>query len=150
VKTKKQKLLKIWNTIGKSTDKLFFISRHEPGQIQGKWLLVQIDQDGTNERAAKQKGEYHVQYYIRQETDARKNKIKECKHWPLLRELYTGGYLRPIIQIRPAKVETHLERNPTTVIWYQDTIDLFELQLAGPFDFQNNTNIVPLPKHGRN
>jgi hypothetical protein len=53
VKTKKQKLLKIWNTIEKSTDKLFFISRHEPGQIQGEWHLVQIDEDGTNKRAAK-------------------------------------------------------------------------------------------------
>jgi hypothetical protein len=124
-------------------DKPFFISRHEPGQIKGEWHLIQVDDDETNEKAAKQTGEYHIGYFIRQETDVKQKKIRECKHWPLLRELYTGGYLGPIIQIRPTKVETHLERNQTTIIWYQDTIDLFDLKLVGPFNFQNNTKIVP-------
>jgi hypothetical protein len=91
----------------------------------------------------KQAGEYHIRYYIRQEANAIQKKVKECKHWPLLRELYTGGYLGPIIQIRPSKVEIHLKNNPTTVIWYQDMIDLFNLKIIGPFDFQNNTNIIP-------
>jgi hypothetical protein len=143
VPRKKQRLLSLWNLTVKSKDKLFFISRHEPGQVKGEWHLIQVDQDDTNEKAAKQTGKYHIRYYIRQETDAKQKKIRECKHWPLLRELYTGGYLGPIIQIRPTKVETHLERNPTTIIWYQDTINLFDLKLVGPFNFQNNTNIVP-------
>jgi hypothetical protein len=138
VKTKKQQLLSLWNLTLKSKDKLFFISRHEPGQIKGEWHLIQVNDEETNEKAAKQTGEYHVRYFIRQETDAKQKKIRECKHWPLQSELYTGGTPHHTNQ-----TETHLERNPTTIIWYQGTIDLFDLKLVGPFNFQNNTNIVP-------
>jgi chemotaxis protein histidine kinase CheA len=85
VRTKKQQLQRLLTAISELTDKLFFISRHEPGQIKGKWHLVQIDGDDTNERAAKQSGQYHIRYYIRQDADTKQKKVKECKHWPLRR-----------------------------------------------------------------
>jgi hypothetical protein len=142
-KTRSQELKALWNTTNTSKDKLFFIRRHETGKDLAEWHLIQVDADEMNTAKAKRHGEYHVRYYIRNQADSQKKKTRECKFWPLLRELQTDGYLGPIIQVRPSRVDQFLTENPASYVWYQDTINLADVMITGPFDFATNHSIPP-------
>jgi hypothetical protein len=142
-KTRSQELTELWNKTNTSKDKLFFIRRHETGRDLAEWHLVQVDADEMNTAKAKRHGEYHVRYYIRHQADSQKKKTRECKFWPLLRELQTDGYLGPIIQVRPSRVDHFLNENPASYVWYQDTINLADTMITGPFNFTTNNIIAP-------
>jgi hypothetical protein len=174
--TDKELLKILWKDVHKSPDKLFFIRRHETGRDLAKWHVVQVDEEATDRRNAKRYGEYHVRYYLKNDTDAKRKKTRECQFWPLLRELLRDGYLGAIIQVKPNRVEKFLNDQPSKYVWYQDTINLADVMIAGPFEFskkqQHNipeatwkelldkaeeyrvdaTNVnrtIPLPKHKR-
>jgi hypothetical protein len=130
----------LWNDVHSSPDKLFFIRRHETGRDLAEWHLVQVDEEATDRRNARRYGEYHVRYYLKNETDAKKKKTRECQYWPLLRELLQDGYLGAIIQVKPSRVDKFLNDQPTKYIWYQDTINLADVMILGPFEFSKHQN----------
>ena len=110
-------------------------TRHETGRDLAKWNLVQVDEEATDRRNANRYGEYHVRYYLKNKTDAKKKKTRECQYWPLLQELLRDGYLGAIIQVKPSRVEKFLNDQPTKYIWFQDTINLADVMIQGPFEF---------------
>jgi hypothetical protein len=134
-KTERQLKQELWETIKKSKDKLFFIARRKAGQELGEWFTVQVDEEETNDTKARKYGEYHVRYYIKNYTESKKRLTRNCQFWPLLHELEPTGWLGPMIQVRPNKVEEWLETKAEKYIWYQDTINLATDMIYGPFDF---------------
>jgi hypothetical protein len=129
-----QQMQKLWRSIKKSRDKLFFIRRLEPGKTTADWHLVQVDLDETDPIQAKKIGQYHVRYYIRHHQQAKTKPIRECKQWPLIREM-KGEEFGAIIMVRPEKVGEVLAKRPHTRNWYQEGVNLAEDALVGPFDF---------------
>jgi hypothetical protein len=135
--TDKEILKTLWKDTHKSQDKLFFIRRHETGRDLAEWHLVQVDEEETNRTKARRYGEYHIRYFIKKDADAKKKKTRACQFWPLLWELLRDGYLGAIIQVKPTRVDKFLQEQPTKYIWYQDTINLADTMILGPFEFSN-------------
>jgi hypothetical protein len=125
----------LWNDVRSSVDKLFIIKRRTETNKRDDWHLVQLDLDETNNRQARTVGEYHVRYYVRHFGDAKKRLVRNCRFWPLIRELKPDGSFGDIIVLRPNKVEETLKKKPYTRGWYQDTMNLAEEGLVGPFNF---------------
>ena len=121
-----------------SKDKLFLIFRLRPGYKLRSWHLVQVDEDETNWRKAKAEGVYHVRYYVKSFADSKKFKGRECAYWPEIHEFKRDGVtMGPIVPTKPGrKVEKLLNNKANRFMWYQDTINLFDCMLEGPFDFE--------------
>ena len=134
----KEYLKELWTEITLSTDKLFFLQRREPGKQQADWHLIQIDLDETDPQKAKQLGEYHIRYYIRQYEDAKKRRVMDCRYWPLIRELRADGNFGAIVMIRPNKVDEILAKKPYTRGWYQDEANIAENGIIGPFNLDTS------------
>jgi hypothetical protein len=49
----------------------------------------------------------------------------------------------PMIPTKPSKVDKLLLERPHKVMWYQDTINLFEHKIVGPFNFADSEQNVP-------
>jgi hypothetical protein len=128
-------LTTLWKDIELSQDKLFFIQRHDTGRPRPEWHLVQVDLDETNPRTAKQNGEYHVKYYIRNYQQSKRRATRACKYWPLIREIRPDGNFGAILMVRPDKVDELLAKRPTSRGWYQREENLATNGLIGPFDF---------------
>ena len=133
-------LKEVWNDTQNSADKLYIIKRHDENKQNSAadWHLVQVDLDETNSRQARKLGEYHVKYYVRQFDDAKKKLVRNCRYWPLIREIKPDGYFGDIIVLRPSKVEETLRKKPYTRGWYQGKVNLAEVGLIGPFNFTTN------------
>jgi hypothetical protein len=94
-----------------------------------------VDLDKTNPRQVKKIGQYHVRYYIQhRHQQVKPRAIRECKQWPLIREM-KGEEFRAIIMVRPEKVEEVIAKRPHTRNWYQEGTNLAEDALVGLFDF---------------
>jgi hypothetical protein len=48
----------------------------------------------------------------------------------------------PMIPTKPSKVDKLLLERPHKVMWYHDTINLFEHKIVGPFDFAGSEQNV--------
>jgi hypothetical protein len=71
--------------------------------------------------------------------DSRRLKVRNCRYWPELHEFKQDGVtMGPMIPTKPSKVDKLLLEQPHKVMWYQDTINLFEHKIVGPFDFVDN------------
>jgi hypothetical protein len=127
----------MWKDIQESIDKLYIIRRKDNSRRPAEWHLVQVDLDETNERQARKIGEYRVKYYIRNYTDAKKRLGRNCRHWPLIREIKLDRNFSNIVVIQPNKVEETLSKRPYTHGWYQDTMNLAENGLIGPLNFSS-------------
>jgi hypothetical protein len=46
--------------------------------------------------------------------------------------------------VRPTRVTQFLDDNPASYVWYQDTINLADLMVTGPFDFTTNHRLPEL------
>ncbi len=128
----------LWNDIQKSADKMFLIQRPNETNKHGpaSWHVVQVDSDETNNRQAKRVGEYHVKYYVRNAIDSRKRLVRNCRYWPLIREIkQPSGEFGDIIVLRPNKVAELLAKRPYTRGWYQGIVNLAENGIIGPFNF---------------
>lgn len=77
--TDKEILKILWKDVHNSPDKLFFIRQHETGRDLAEWHIVQVDKEAMDRRNAKRYGKYHVQYYLKNDTDAKKKKSRECQ-----------------------------------------------------------------------
>jgi hypothetical protein len=129
--------------VRKSKDKLFFIVRQRPGWKLNSWHLVQVDEDETNWKKARSEGVFHVRYFVRALADSKKKKGRDCAYWPEIHEFKRDGQtMGPIVPTKPVKVEHLLSTKPFRYMWYQDTINLFENSIVGPFDFEDGF-IVP-------
>jgi hypothetical protein len=135
IKTTKQYVRQLWKDISESTDRLFFIRRHDEGIPRAEWHLVQVDLQESNQRLAKQQGTYHVRYYIRHHIQSKTRTTRQCKYWPLVREIRPDGNFGAIIVIQPERVEKHIAKKPLTRGWYQMETNIAEDGLVGPFDF---------------
>ena len=47
----------------------------------------------------------------------------------------------PIVPTSPNKVERLLATKPHRFMWYQDTINLFDASIVGPFDFEDGFRV---------
>jgi hypothetical protein len=136
--TSQDKFLKdLWHDINVSVDKLYIVRRQDKARGPADWHLIQVDLDKTNARQARKVGEYHIKYYVRQFTDAKKRLVRNCRFWPLIREIKPDGNFGDIIVLRPNKVETALIKAPYSRRWYQETVNLAEVEFVGPFNFCN-------------
>ncbi len=125
-----------------STDKLFFIARQRPGRKLSTWHLVQVDEDETNWKKARHEGFYHVRFFIRCLADSRKKKVRECAYWPEIHEFKRDGItMGPIVPTKPSKVNHLLTNKPFRFMWHQDSINLFDQRVVGPFDFTNGYTV---------
>ncbi len=129
-------LKEMWKEISISVDKLMIVKRKDKqNQRREAWYLAQVDLDETNERRAKKVGEHHARCYIRNWIDAKKRLVRNCKHWPLIRELKPDGSFGDIVVIKPQKVEETLAKKAHTRAWYQEPVNLAEDGIVGPFNF---------------
>jgi hypothetical protein len=131
-------LKELWKDTQDSADKLFIIQRpHETNKhAPASWHLVQVDPEETNNRQAKNIGEYHVKYYVQNVIDSKKRLVRNCRYWPLIREIkQPSGKFGDIVVLRPNKVEETLARKPYTRGWYQGTVNIAEQGIIGPFNF---------------
>ncbi len=127
----------------KSKDKLFFVQRQRPRHKKNSWHLVQVDEEETNWRRARQEGIYHVRHCVCSLADSRKKKIRECAYWPETHEFKRDGEtMGPMVPTKPQKVDRLLSEKSYRFMWHQDTIDLFEAKLVGPFDFDQGYTVA--------
>jgi hypothetical protein len=140
--TRKETLTQLWTQTEASKDKLYFIQEKEAGEMTAKWYLVQVDLEETRRKNAKQLGEYHVRWMIKNAPQAKNKKTRQCSFWPLIKELLPNGYFGAIVMFRPQKALPILEKKPYKYAWYQREINLAELKLHGPFDFDIHFTIA--------
>ena len=112
-------LKRFWKDINESVDKLIIIKRQDKPTMRPVWYLVQVDLDETNERRAQKTGEHHVRCCTRHFTDARKRLVRNCRFWPLIREIKPDGNFGDIVFIRPAKADETLAKKVCTRGWCQ-------------------------------
>ena len=141
-KTLSEQRRQLEKAVKASKDKLFIVMRPRPNRKLKGWYLVQVDEDETNWRKAKSEGVYHVRFYIRAYADSKKMKVKECAYWPEIHEFKKDGEtMGPIVPTKPDKVERLLKDKPFRYMWYQDSFNLFDSMLVGPFDFETGFKI---------
>ena len=133
-KSTKERLEELWKAIGKSKDRMCLIRKaDEKGKYE--YHVVQIDLEETSERRAKTKGEYHAMFWIRNFKDSETMKVRQCRFYPLVRELLKGGWPGAMIMVGPTQVEKFLEKQYNKYFWYQMEVNLLDHLIAGPFDF---------------
>ena len=116
--------------------------RQRPNHKLNSWHIVQVDEEETNWRLARTQGIYHVRYYLQSYADSKRLKGRECAYWPEIHEYKRDGEtMGPIVLMKPSKVDDLLVRKPFRFMWYQDSINLFETKLVGPFDFEDGFKV---------
>ena len=89
-----------------------------------------------NWKRAKAEGIYHVCYFVRCYADSKKMKIRDCAYWPETHEFKRDGEtMGPMVPTTLSKVEQLLSKSSYRFMWYQDTLNLFDTMIVGPFDF---------------
>lgn len=105
-----------------------------------KTMVFSPSQLGPNEPNTSKKRRIPCQMVDEKEINAQKKRTQECIYWPLVKELFNPRteQLRAIVQFRPEKVNKMLEQKGFRYMWYQNTINLAEDIVHGPFDWQGN------------
>ena len=125
-----------------SKDKLFLIKRLWARHKLASWHLVQVDAEETSWQKARTEGVYHVLYYVRCFADSKKKKVRDCAYWPEIHEFKRDGEtMGPIVPTKPSKVEHLLSTKSHRFMWYQDSINLFDAMIVGPFDFEDGFHV---------
>ena len=123
-------LTALYAKVKDSKDKLFFIKEGP------QWHLIQVDWDETRADQAREAGMYSVRWYTRHHVDAESRLTKDCRFWPLIRELNRDESFGAIRPVAPGKVTTMIKSSKRPELaWYQRKVDLYKLRLVGPFDF---------------
>ncbi len=127
----------LYDAIQKSKDKLFIIAQSEEGNMEKTWWIVQVDpeDEDTNGNTARKNGKYHCKWYYKCPSQADKLITRECSFWPLIKQLDAAEYYRATIPIAPARIERTMRRR-NDLRWYQKPIELFDLAISGPFNFE--------------
>ena len=83
-----------------------------------------------------------MRFYLRAYHDSKKKKVKDCAYWPEIHEFKRDGQtMGPIVPVKPVKVGKLLTDKPHRYMWYQDTINLFQNRVVGPFDFEAGNRV---------
>ena len=137
VQTTKERLDTLWKNIGKSKDKLCLI-RMADDKGKYEYHVVQIDLEETRETKAKRQGVYHAKFWIRNFKDSETKKVRNCRFYPLVRELLKGGWPGAMIMVGPTQVEKFLDKHEAKYFWYQMEVNLMDHILTGPFEFMRD------------
>ena len=131
------RLKMLYDAIQKSKDKLFIIAQSEEGNMEKTWWIVQVDpeDEDTNGNTARRNGKYHCKWYYKCPSQADKLITRECSFWPLIKQLDAAEYYRATTPIAPAKIERTMRRR-NDLRWYQKPIELFDLAISEPFNFE--------------
>ena len=131
----------LFDSLAASKDKLFFISRSYAEFDSPSWELVQVDTEDTTRESVSATGLFHVRFWIRCVTDAKKMTVRKCRYWPCIHEFKRDRRsLGPLFPTKPTKVGRLLETKGDRYFWYQDSLDLVSCKLSGPFDFDSKTD----------
>jgi hypothetical protein len=130
-------LTQLYATTNTSKDKLFFIRE------KLKWYLVKVDWNKTKEHVAKDKGIYHVRWFIKNQSDSCNLPTRSCRFWPIIQKFKPDGTFGEVRMVRPVKWPS-FKNTPQGIQygWYQREVDLFRQRLVGPFNF-STINGVP-------
>ncbi|KAI2508403.1 hypothetical protein MHU86_6077 [Fragilaria crotonensis] len=139
----RMKAHKLYKATRKSRDKLFFI-RHtiDTTSIQ-RWYVVQVKLQDDDTETTRDEGKYKVWFYIREHANSKERQLRNCRYWPEIHKIRPNGTLGEIVPIRPGKVTAILDDQPGKYRVYEQTINLCEFALVGPFDFAH-------PRHYQN
>ena len=133
-------LEELWQRTRDSRDKIYFI-RHTPwGDNRERWYAVQIDIAETNAELARKEGRYKAKWLTANAEDSRKKPLRDCRYWPCIHKFMdrTSDTFGPMILLHPNRVQAHLKTGTTG--WYQQTINLWQQRLTGPFNYWINNS----------
>jgi hypothetical protein len=151
----KHSLQSLYHGIAKSKDKLFFITYTPANTLTAKWFLVQLEEDLTTQlRAAThnsntQPSSIFVCSFLARHPDDCKKSDPRSRWWPDWYSYSTCPKTQEIVYKQRKLFQPSATPNPSKYILWQDTIDLIENTLLGPFNFapitatQRTRNIVP-------
>ena len=135
-----QRAHKLYKQIRKSRDKMFFIKYIIDTTNVSRWYVVQVMVSDDDGEATRNEGKYTVRFYIREHANSKERQLRNCRYWPEVHQLRPNGMLGPIVPIRPGRVDTILQQQPQKYKAYDQTVNLLDNALVGPFDFA-------VPKH---
>ena len=135
-----QQAHKLYRQIRKSRDKLFFIKYTIDTTNTPRWYIVQAKLSDDDDETTRNEGQYTVWFYIREHTNSKTRQLRNCRYWPEVHQLRPNGRMGQIIPIRPGRVDTLIKEQPTKYKVFEQTLNLCEAGLVGPFDFA-------VPKH---
>jgi hypothetical protein len=133
--TQQARAHKLYKQIRKSRDRLFFIKHTVDTTNTPRWFVVQAKLEIDDTERMRNEGYYNVWFYIREHANSKTRKQRNCRYWPEVHQLRQNGTLGPIVPIRPGKVENILQQRSDKYRVYQQTINLCEHALVGPFNF---------------
>ncbi len=70
--------------------------------------------------------------------DSETKKVRQCKFYPLVRELLKGGWPGAMIMVGPTQIEKFLDKHEAKYFWYQMEVNLMDHILTGPFEFMRD------------
>jgi hypothetical protein len=83
-----------------------------------------------------------VKYWVRSYAESKKKKIRECNYHPEVHHLMPDGVtFGNMAPCTPQKVNSMVVDQAHKFVWYQDTINVFQLKIYGPFDFEKGYHI---------
>ena len=126
---------KLHKSIRKSKHKLFFIKHKTDSTQVFRWYMVQVKTEHDDTDQDINQGIYNVWFYIREHSNSKTRKQRNCRYWPEVHQRRRDGSLGPIIPIRPGRVDQIIKEHPTRYGVYQQRINLLENTLFGPFEF---------------
>ena len=127
----------------RSRDKLFFIKYTADTTNTARWYAVQAKMQDDDTESTRNEGKYTVWFYIREQQNSKSRKVRNCRFWPEIHQLRPNGQLGPIVPVRPGRAEKTLLEQPHKYRVYEQTVNLCENALVGPFDFA-------VPQHYQN
>ena len=138
----------LYKQIRKSRDKLFFIRHTIDTTNTQRWYVVQVQLQDDDRITTRDEGEYNVRFYIREQANSKERQQRNCRYWPEIHEIKHNGALGKIIPIRPGRVDRILQEQQNRLAAYEQTVNLLDKALVGPFDFaiprdyQNESNRI--------
>ena len=138
--TRRDQAHKLYKRIRASRDKLFFIKYTIDTTHTQRWYVVQARVHDDDTETMRNEGKYTVWFYIREHDNSKTRQLRNCRYWPEVHQVRANGNLGPITPIRPGRVEAIVNDQPEKFRVYEQTVDLCENGIVGPFDFA-------VPKH---
>ena len=141
--TQTKKAHQLYKRICKSRDKLFIIKYIVDTTNTTRWYVIQVRLDDDDTETTRNEGKYRVWFYICEHSNSKSRQLRNCRYWPEVHQLRPNGMLGLIVPIRPGRVEQTITAQPDKYKVFEQTVDLLEKALVGPFDFA-------VPKHYQN
>jgi hypothetical protein len=127
---------------------MFFIRHKIDTTNTHRWYIVQARLQDDDTQTTRDEGKYTVWFYIREQSNSKTREQRNCRYWPEIHQLRPNGTMGQIVSVRPGRAEATLRDRPDRYKAYQETINLCQDALVGPFDFavpkyyQNEANRI--------